>query len=291
MISPLAEVTVRVRPVGGPVAAEARLKKEKLLNPISGGRVIVLIHGYNNSESDAKRAFSDFLSIMEKQAQRVAVPVISFYWPGDATKFQLISKLSYPFENGPARDSGQRLAKFLSSLSGPEGGPVEVHIIAHSLGNRVMVEMLRHALQQAHRTLFGTLVMMAAAVPVSYVGIVGKFRNALLHARRRIVLYSPWDEVLQKAFPIGQTACAEGWFPEAVGRYGAPAMFWNGIQEMVGYDHSDYWGGPAACNRAASAMGIPVPIPAKERKIQIRNAPASRSLQTESLDGRPIPRR
>jgi esterase/lipase superfamily enzyme len=266
MITPIAELTARERSVGGQVRAFVRVKSG---NPNRKSRVILLIHGYNTPESQAAFSFRDFLSILEKQCIGTCnLPVVTFFWPGDATNRRLLSSLSYPFEMGPACDSGRRLAEFVSTLSGPEGKPIEIHVVAHSLGNRVTMEMLDHALKSAHKTVFGTIVMMAAALPVPHVNVGGRFHAAVCSARRRLVLYSRWDETLRKYFPIGETATREGlFFPEAVGRAGRPDRLWDETEEMVGYDHSDYWNGPACCNRAARALGIPVPIPPKRREI------------------------
>src|SRR4029077_7441266 len=93
---------------------------------------------------------------------------------------------------------------------------------------------------------FGTIVLMAAAVVVRHVDQGGQLRSAAKLSERTLVLCSEGGPSLQWAFPLGETAARDGFFPTAVGRFGGPLQTWKQRVPMATaagtpYVHGSYW--------------------------------------------------
>ncbi|MFH0996091.1 MAG: alpha/beta hydrolase [Pseudomonadota bacterium] len=90
------------------------------------GDLLIFLHGYNVTFEDAARRAAQFAFDMQ-----FAGPVVLFSWPSQG------SLLGYLADEERALLSGDRFASFLRSL---EQGPWKrVHMLAHSMGNRVML--------------------------------------------------------------------------------------------------------------------------------------------------------
>jgi len=64
-------------------------------------------------------------------------------------------------------------------------------------------------------------------------------------------MFSEADNVLHWAFPPGETAAGEGFFPQAVGRFGNPMTVWNEKFDLQPYDHGNYFTGLGTNDRSA----------------------------------------
>jgi hypothetical protein len=274
------EISIRDRPVGGGTAGTIR-PSAPLFDP-ARARLVILIHGYNNSEAEARDSYTTFvrrladLGLPEASAYGV---LCGFFWPGDADGGRL-SFLSYPSEIDTARRSGESLARYLRSLRGPGGAPLEVRIVSHSLGGRVLLEMLR-SIREAGETPLQRLAgacLMAAAVPVALVDTKGDLRAAARVPQRSLVLYSEQDGVLRWAFPTGETAAGDGFFPRAVGRFGEPPRTWGERRNLAPYGHSDYWGyaDDRSARAVASFLGAPVAAAPAAAALPFRALPSAR---------------
>ena len=161
----LPELSVRERDVGGPVAGEVSPRTPA--PPYGRRQVVLLVHGFNVSLKKGRDAYREFeanLHGLGPAGQRILSRVCRFFWPGDSKA----KALSYPTELKPAEKSGEVLEQYLRGLRGPDGGPVEVFLIAHSLGNRLMLELLRKRLDGVPEPAvhIKRICLMAAAVPV-----------------------------------------------------------------------------------------------------------------------------
>lgn len=282
------EISARTLPAGGRVAGAVHVEAGSV-SPHGHSRIVVLIHGYANSQAVASGSFQACIDNLQRLPapanSDIPSPIFKFYWPGD-TQIRVFSELSYPTEITPAVESGQRLAEFLGTLVGPNGGPIEVHLIAHSLGNRVALEMLKAFDATNPNMVFRSISMMAAAVPVSKVSNGGDLWNTWTIVKRSQALCSISDQVLHLAFPIGETAALEGFFPEAVGRFGNPPGTWNKNLPLSDYSHGSYWLNPATAPFLASFLGMPVNPPVNANSIPNRQAAPPRSTQTSALPNR-----
>jgi pimeloyl-ACP methyl ester carboxylesterase len=288
------ELSVRTLPAGGAVAGSVRVESGSV-SPYGRRQIVVLIHGYANSQATASASFQACIDNLQKLPAPVSTslpsPVFKFYWPGD-TQIRLFSEASYPTEIKPAVESGQRLADFLATLIGPGGSPTEVHLIAHSLGNRVALEMLKAFDSTNQHVIFRSISMMAAAVPVSMMKNGGPLWNSLVIVRRSQALCSISDWVLHFAFRAGETAAFEGFFPEAVGRYGNPPGTWNKNLPMSDYSHGSYWPNTATAPFLASFLKMPINPPILGNAIPARTVAPPRTMQAAvAIPSRKIPSR
>src|ERR1700761_2706864 len=120
----------------------------------SASRIVILIHGFNVDQSDGENSFNTFGGLLANRGVpdlSVLGQVIGYLWPGDVN-LGPISGASYPTEMGAARDSASLLAQFLVGLRGPNGSPIQVILVAHSLGNRVALECINDLLNQTNKT-------------------------------------------------------------------------------------------------------------------------------------------
>lgn len=288
------ELTVREEPAGGAVRSEVR----EVTPPFAQGRrrVVLLVHGYNHTEEAARGRYDRFTEDLTKlgPSARALLPDLGgFYWPGDAD-LGPISFLSYPFEIEPAKESAERLAEYVRTLVGPGGTATELHFIGHSLGSRVVLEALdRLAEVPPPAGHVAGACLMAAAVPVAMVEERGPLLEGATLPGTTLALYSRDDIVLHVAFPAGETAAGEGFFPTAVGRFGQPTGVWTERQELAGDDHEDYWGDPRAAMRVARLLGAAVPWEVEAAAMAARVLPEAperpaRAIGARMLPGRPL---
>ncbi len=216
-------------------------------------RLVVLLHGYNNNQKEAEEAYQAFYEVQLGLAHLANGDDISpdrnflkVFWPGD--RWGVLGVAYYPWAIAMAETSARVLANVLVSIS---SGGLDVEIVAHSLGCRLAFELMKQLNGRAGVTLT-RVALMAAAVPTFMLEDVAN-PNSLHNAYRdagivqSLSLFSPADEVLTLAFPIGQTDAPghEGFFPTALGhkQWVSPYEVSNLNQvEDRGSGHSDYWG-------------------------------------------------
>ena len=217
-------------------------------------RIVLLIHGYNVNRVGAEKGFTTFAMLLSKYGVTEISTfgqLVGFLWPGDEN-IRFMGSLFYPAKIGPARESGGLLAPFLTTLRGPAGSPIQVILVAHSLGNRVALELIKSILAQSNKT-WGRIegiCLMAAAVPVRFVDTNGSLASAA-RAARSANFFSRSDNVLHWAFPPGETAAGEAFFPQAIGLFGNPPGVWTERFDLQPYDHGHYFYGKGADDRSA----------------------------------------
>jgi len=207
--------------------------------------LLLYVHGYNNDEAEASVSYNEFQTLQNRLGG-LSANIVGILWPGASWSGELF----YMKAISQAEKVGAKLAKQLHTQA-KSSGYLKLDIVAHSLGNRLMLETIK-ALINLLKTdpapiFFGQMALMAAAVPVRYLE-ANKQLNAAINAfSSSLNLYSNSDNVLHFAFPAGQSAAGQGFFPVALGR-----KQWLGAQfsvpsmrqvENVGYGHGDYWGG------------------------------------------------
>jgi alpha/beta hydrolase family protein DUF900 len=262
------------------------------------GRLILLIHGYDNGVDAARSSYKSFLDNLQKDYEKtrgLLLDVFGLLWPGDKT-WSIFSFLSYPLEIGPAKDSAAVLAKYFAGLSGPSGGVIDVYLIAHSLGNRLLMDLLQVFLDggmPGHVNLKG-ICLMAAAVPVSMVDQGGYLHPAAAFTTS-FTLYSQGDAVLHFAFPLGETAAHDALFPTAVGRFGQPQSLWSFNHQMSHggklYGHHDYWTQGDTATPVAQFLDPALPKDPPEAMIPEHLTPPPNDLAENAIPERALPTR
>lgn len=251
------QISVRKQDSGGPVA----LAVSEMGGHLDGNdRALILIHGYANSFSDALGSYDIFLDHLAANFPTYVGQTAEFFWPGDSP-LRVVSVLSYPNQIEPAIESAQRLSGYLWNLKGARNGPIEIDLVGHSLGCRVVLELLGLWTGGMPPNIrLGTIALMAAAVLVKHVDQGGQLRAAATLSDNTLVLHSEGDPVLHWAFPVGETAARESFFPTAVGRFGGPLQTWKQHFHMAtaagkAYGHGSYWPGDESSNAVVLALG------------------------------------
>ena len=257
-------------------------------------RLVILIHGYNVNRFNGEKGFNAFGQLLQNRGVpeiSVLGQVIGFLWPGDEN-IKAIAGLFYPFKMGAARDSGAVLSNFILRLRGPGGAPMQVILVAHSLGNRVGLEMITDLLAQSNRS-WGRVegfCLMAAAVIVGMVENGGRLSPAAKNLRTR-TMFSKADKVLHWAFPPGETAAGEGLFPQAVGRFGNPVAVWSDRFDLQPYDHGNYFPGlqsglkidDRSAQYVAQFLGASVPTQPSANGISVNTLPPPNEITGRTI--------
>ena len=122
--------------------------------------VFVFVHGFNNSFEDAARRTAQLAYDLDFDG----TPLL-YSWPSQA------SPTAYTIDEAAVGISGRKMADFLEAVVN-ESGAQRVHLIAHSMGNRALLEALQTYLarrapdKRGH--LFGQLVFTAPDVDRDY---------------------------------------------------------------------------------------------------------------------------
>jgi esterase/lipase superfamily enzyme len=141
--------------------------------------VFIFVHGYNNSFEDAARRTAQMAYDLDFDG----TPML-YSWPsqGNAT--------AYAVDEAAVGISGRRLADFLETVVTLSGAQ-RIHLIAHSMGNRALIEALQTYLAKRapenRRHIFGQIVFTAPDVDRDY------FTDAipsLVGSAERVTLYA-----------------------------------------------------------------------------------------------------
>jgi pimeloyl-ACP methyl ester carboxylesterase len=254
-------------------------------------RLIILIHGYQNSQAAAEAKFADFratlaAAIWPKPLSRLGT-IWEFHWPGDHSA-QLVSILTFTVRINEAKESGRLLADYLAGLHAAK----EVHLIGHSLGCRVALETAHEVREMAgdyHGPAIRSLILFAAAVPIPLCMPSRRYGSGPADSTET-VLYSARDKVLQWAFRPGEYPLGER--GQAVGRYGNPvARPWSD-RVRTGLGHGKYWGSPRVAQVAGWVLGDRTSRKLPEQ-IETDSDPAldSHSLPRRAIKRWGLPRR
>ncbi len=229
--------------------------------------IIILVHGYNVSEENAKAAYTKFQENFSKcssQLSKLNKAIYWFMWPSDK-KNKHWSKLSYSRTVNTAKICGERFAQYLNKLNlvSTSNEPPRITLIGHSLGCRLLLEALKKTIKTNLRL---EVFLMAPAVPVSMVRPDQPLNPSISSTEKYRILHSRKDSVLNRFFGIGQAMAGEG-FDEAVGLKGNPNTgVWSNTKETT-YDHSGYWGGEESAKWIASQLGV---LKTVSRKLKLQ---------------------
>jgi pimeloyl-ACP methyl ester carboxylesterase len=288
---------VRVQPKGGPVAARVGIDPLSSPQELNAARVVLLIHGFNNSAERAERSYQAVEAHLRSQLCRYGmdrlVAVWQFYWPGDqGGHLPGIGKIwGYRESLDNALETGHLLASFLE-----DHRHRQICVVGHSMGCRVTLEMLRtlDELPSLRRWSGGnTVFLLAAAVPETMCcELLGTYRHRHSEWSERVI-WSRNDRILHYLFPLGQPREALEGGP-AVGYTGGPTGRWESSSPLSLYrtradpfrlGHSQYWGSKEVARRIATLLGL----------LNVRFLPAAEipatTLDEERLEDRPLIRR
>jgi esterase/lipase superfamily enzyme len=141
--------------------------------------VFIFVHGFNNTFEDAARRTAQMAYDLDFDG----TPML-FSWPSQG------STTAYAIDEAAVGIGGRRMADFLETVVA-QSGAQRIHLIAHSMGNRALIEALQTYLArrapQNRLHLFGQIVFTAPDVDRDY------FTDAiqsLVGAAERVTLYA-----------------------------------------------------------------------------------------------------
>jgi esterase/lipase superfamily enzyme len=128
------------------------------------------------------------------------------HWPGNAAN-ALKSDVDFSGSVHHAMATAEKL----------NGARLLVDVVAHSLGNRVMLETMRLLAADNRGVDFGSFVLMAAAVNAKDVDPGATLNAPALMPRLTAIFHSTSDMVLAIAAPAGETPDRRGLFSRSSG--------------------------------------------------------------------------
>lgn len=252
-------MTFRQEDSGGGVLDRPKVCPGKAL---TGQRYLVLlIHGFNNSKSQAQEAYDGFKALQRELGNLnpdqpiTQDTLVEFYWPGDVG---WISAMNYEASLQRAIAIARRLPGGLRRAVGHDN-PLHIDVVAHSMGCRLVLEMIRH-IRAYPNIVLRRAAFMAAAVPTFLLEPTERLRAGLDRStvEKVMSLFSIDDWVLGNAFPAGQwDAQGERWTEGDEYRRGSTVALGHECwissypSSLLSQDtqthieqagHSDYWG-------------------------------------------------
>jgi hypothetical protein len=211
----------------------------------------LVVHGFNVTRAEGLAACAE----LERAARIDATCWLGVLWPGSSPT---LGALCYPWKEGPADETGTRLATALDSLA-----PRRLSVVAHSLGCRVVLQTLR-ALRSPR---CDEVALLAGAVDCDALVRSDRYRDAVARAGRVVVVSSKKDHVLEWAFPVGDVVAEllhGGYSRCALGRCGSCASGAAASPNTIGVpiaptnavDHGDYLPGAAGNSKAAKVADL-----------------------------------
>ena len=153
--------------------------------------ILLFVHGYNSSFEDAARRAAQLAYDLDFDG----TPMM-YSWPSQA------STMSYTVDEAVVRLSGRRMARFLRQIV-EEAGADRIHLIAHSMGNRALVEALeRLAAEQqgeASEPMFGQIVFTAPDVDRDF---FTEAVQGLQGSAERITLYASENDLALRSSAV-----------------------------------------------------------------------------------------
>jgi len=161
-----------------------------------GQRLIVLVHGYNNSLSFGRTRLTRFMKMLSAGGNTDVM--LAVLWPGDGWA----KALSYPFEARDADDTATALFKWICIHVDKTA---RIAFVGHSLGCRVVMNTAQQLARQMGAARLDRICLMAPALDNDCLGRtdITCYKEATLAANRVAVLASEEDLVLHFAYPLG----------------------------------------------------------------------------------------
>ncbi|TCQ03392.1 alpha/beta hydrolase family protein DUF900 [Sphingomonas sp. PP-CC-3A-396] len=295
-------INLRCGDSGGAMLRTAQVVPRYLL--VNATEVLLLIHGYNNDRDTALISYAGFLHNLGNPWHELAA---GLFWPGDGItsygggrKPGLLSRMcgraTYMWQPPRAQEAATYVNELLiatakaksaqASRLGRTVRPLTLNIVAHSMGCRLALELLRllQGMVSLGQLRVRSVTLMAAAVPLYHVEERGLLESALQTAEITRVLWSKADLTLKYWFRLGQSLerhVSRGFLlsgRQALGRSGLTTRPRVYTQETQ-LDHSDYWKSSDAAHCVRKDLNTQG-VPSTERY------PASRTISFRRLGER-----
>ena len=169
-------------------------------------KVLLLVHGYNNSAEEALKTYylihDKVETLTDPDGKKLYDIVIGYLWPGYDHKLEYIEAK----EN--ALKLAERMRKHLQFLSAKAA---KLDLLVHSMGNRLVLESLNFVSLHPKRKLVQNYYALAAAVDNESIEKNNKYYISTLNCQHLYVFYSEHDEVLKFCYKIAEFDNALGY--------------------------------------------------------------------------------
>jgi esterase/lipase superfamily enzyme len=201
---------------------------------MKGKKVLLLVHGFNNNAQEALSTYrlidTNLSTFMNERRSSSYDYVIGYLWPGYHEAWEY-------FE---AKQNVAKLAiKLRSHLEALADSGAKVDVLAHSMGNFLVLEALNYPSPQ-NKKLVNNYYSLAAAVDDETLEKGQKYYNSTQNCEKLFVFYSNGDEVLKWSYRIAE-------WDKALGSIGAehPDKLSQNVQ-LINYTkfigaHSQYF--------------------------------------------------
>lgn len=261
--------------------------------------LLVLVHGFNNSESEAEGKYNHYVDMLRPglAKSRVAPDTVAkLQWPGNEAigPFPIFDFAGYPIDVKRALHSVNPLADYLSRLI--KNGPIgrQISFVGHSLGCRLILEtMCKPNIARPVGPSFDVVSLMAPAVPAVLAKSGQYLSLSSVRARKILKGYSRNDWVLWLAFPAGQTLAYLGGievaiYIEAIGRHGNPTGFGDPFNR-AGNGHGDYWKDQIMADKLLSEIDSTLRTLPAQAEIPAYKLPTTDERTVHKLKSRELP--
>jgi esterase/lipase superfamily enzyme len=150
--------------------------------------LFIFVHGFNNTFEDAARRAAQ----MSYDLDFDGTPIL-YSWPSQG------SATAYAVDEATVGISGRKMADFLETVVS-QSGAERIHVLAHSMGNRALIEALQTYLAKRapdkRQHIFGQIVFTAPDVDRDYfVDAIDSVRGAA----ERVTLYASGNDYALKS--------------------------------------------------------------------------------------------
>lgn len=177
------------------------LSEEQFLNEVSGKRVLLLVHGYNNEQDEVYDAYTIINDKISEHTNNKYDLIIGYSWPGGDMGLEWYS--SKKRANSVAR-------RFRFLIAAISEGTSSIDVMSHSLGARVVFKALKQAKSNA---IIRNYFCMAAAIDNEVLEINEEFHLSISKTEQIFVFHTKNDGVLSSVYRLAE-------WDNALGLYG-----------------------------------------------------------------------
>jgi esterase/lipase superfamily enzyme len=182
----------------------AEMSEADFKTAITGKKLLLLIHGYNNDEGAIRNSYNIIENMMTSHGLLgPGTPydmIVGYAWPGGDLA------LSYAFAKKRAEKAAPRVQKMFLSIAANASA---LDVNTHSLGARVALQALKGVPGKPMRGLY----LLAPAVDDESIENGEKFYSSTQACQKAYVFHSKFDPVLRDWFVLGD-------FDQALGANG-----------------------------------------------------------------------
>lgn len=240
---------------------------------IQGRDVLFITHGFNVNQQAGIACLSGWANLL----QLGNVVVIGMLWPGDSS---WAHGLDYPVEGNDAMASADAISDFLNCNS---AGAFSLSFASHSLGARVVLEIIQNLNRRAHR-----LLLMAGAVDNTCLN--DEFQVATANVDSISILASKSDEILKWLFPAGNFlgglfSHGSPYVHMALGREGPAAPYPDPNNVITGWEIPEAWrfnhGHYLPSTPVPALFPLPVDVPSGNPAPPATNTPVALTASSD----------